>query len=73
MHCSLQDWPEVREILATSWSTYAGSASRVFALSRLRIAAVIRKFTPINLAAGSRTGAGPATSCDPAGGSCCCG
>jgi putative FmdB family regulatory protein len=32
---------------------------------------VVRRFTPINLAVGARSDAGPAPSCD--GGSCCCG
>lgn len=34
-------------------------------------AKVVRRFTPINVAVGVRSDAGPAPSCD--GGSCCCG
>ena len=32
---------------------------------------VVRRFTPINLAVGARSDAGPAPGCE--GGSCCCG
>lgn len=34
---------------------------------------VIRRFTPINLATGSRPGAGTATGCGPTAGPDCCG
>ncbi len=34
---------------------------------------VVRRFTPVNLATGSRAVAGPATGCDPTSSSCCCG
>jgi putative FmdB family regulatory protein len=34
---------------------------------------VTRPFAPVNVVTGSRSGGGPAPSCDPAGGSCCCG